>query len=94
MSDVKEAYDKFHSKGLEIAGINLDQDKESFTNFVAEEKLEWPQYFDGKFRDTKYAAEFEVKDIPAMWLVDKKGVLRYVNAEFDFTNKVAHLLGE
>ncbi len=94
MSDVKEAYDKFHSKGLEIAGINLDQGKESFTNFVAEEKLEWPQYFDGKFRDTKYAAEFEVKDIPAMWLVDKKGVLRYVNAEFDFTNKVAHLLGE
>ena len=94
MPDVKEAYDRFHSKGFEIAAINLDQDKESFTNFVAEEKLEWPQYFDGKFRDTKYAAEFEVKDIPAMWLVDKKGVLRYINAEFDFTNKVAHLLGE
>jgi hypothetical protein len=72
----------------------LDQDKESFTNFVTEQKMEWPQYFDGKFWDTKYALEFEVKDIPAMWLVDKKGVLRYVNAGFDFTNKVAHLLGE
>jgi len=94
MSDVKEAYDKFHSKGFEIAGINLDQDKESFTNFVTEQKMEWPQYFDGKFRDTKYAAEFEVKDIPAMWLVDKKGVLRYINAEFDFTNKIARLIGE
>jgi len=94
MPDVKEAYGKFHSKGFEIAGINLDQDKESFTNFVTEQKMEWPQYFDGKFWDTKYALEFEVKDIPAMWLVDKKGVLRYVNAGFDFTNKVAHLLGE
>jgi thiol-disulfide isomerase/thioredoxin len=94
MPEVKEAYDKFHAKGFEIAGINMDQDKESFTNFVAEQKMEWPQFFDGKFRDTKYAVEFEVKTIPAMWLVDKKGVLRYINAEFDFTNKVARLLGE
>jgi thiol-disulfide isomerase/thioredoxin len=94
MPEVKEAYGQFHSNGFEIAGINLDQEKESFTNFVAEQKMEWPQFFDGKYWDTKYAVEFDVKDIPAMWLVDKKGVLRYINAGFDFTNKVAHLLGE
>ena len=53
---VKEAYGKFHAKGFEIAGINLDEEKESLTNFVAEEKVEWPQYFDGKPIETnKYA---------------------------------------
>jgi hypothetical protein len=91
---VKETYDKFHAKGFEIAGIDLDQDRESLTNFVAEQKMAWPQFFDGKYWDTKYAVEFGVKDIPAMWLVDKKGVLRYINGGFDFTNKVGHLLGE
>lgn len=94
---VKEAYGKFHAKGFEIAGINLDEEKESLTNFVAEEKVEWPQYFDGKPIETnKYAAEFGLKerDIPAMWLVDKKGVLRYINAEFDFDKKIERLLGE
>ncbi len=94
MPEVKEVYGKFHPNGFEIAGINLDQEKESFTNFVAEQKMEWPQFFDGKYWDTKYAVDFGVKDIPAMWLVDKKGVLRYINAGFDFTNKVARLLGE
>jgi hypothetical protein len=94
---VKEAYGKFHAKGFEIAGINLDEEKESLTNFVAEEKVEWPQYFDGKpIEASKYAAEFGLKerDIPAMWLVDKKGVLRYINAEFDFDRKIERLLGE
>ena len=93
---VKEAYDKFHSKGFEIAGIDLDDQKESLTNFVAEQKMAWPQYFDGKALETKFAVEFDVKDtdIPAMWLVDKKGVLRFINAGFDFDRKIERLLGE
>jgi thiol-disulfide isomerase/thioredoxin len=96
MSDVKDAYTKFHSKGFEIAGINVDDDKASLTNYVAEEKVEWPQYFDGKSMKTKFAVEFglDEKDLPAMWLVDKKGVLRYINAEFDFDKKIERLLGE
>ena len=96
MPSVMEAYTKFHAKGFEIAGISLDEEKENLTNFVAEEKVEWPQFFDGKSLETKYAAEFGLKerDIPAMWLVDKKGVLRYINAEFDFDKKIVRLLGE
>jgi thiol-disulfide isomerase/thioredoxin len=91
---VKGAYDKFHAKGLEIAGIDLDEEKDSLTNFVAEQKVEWPEYFDGKKWDSKYAVEFGVKDLPALWLVDKKGVLRYINADFDFDKKIERLLGE
>jgi peroxiredoxin/uncharacterized protein YbaA (DUF1428 family) len=94
LDDVKQTYDKFHAGGFEVAGINMDEEKESLTNFVAEEHLAWPQFNDGKFRDTKYAVEFGVKALPALWLVDKKGVLRYINGGFDFTNKVAHLMAE
>ena len=93
-SAVKQAYDKFHVKGFEIAGINLDEEKDSLTNFVAEEKVAWPEYFDGKKLETKYAVEFGVKEIPALWLVDKKGILRYINADFDFDSKIERLLAE
>jgi thiol-disulfide isomerase/thioredoxin len=93
-SAVKQAYDKFHAKGFEIAGINLDEEKDSLTNFVAEEKVAWPEYFDGKKLETKFAVEFGVKDIPALWLVDKKGILRYINADFDFDSKIERLLAE
>jgi len=58
--------------------------------------VEWPQYFDGKSLESQFAAQFGLRetDIPAMWLVDKKGVLRYINAGFDFDKKIERLLAE
>jgi hypothetical protein len=74
----------------------LDEDKDSMTTLVAEQKAEWPQYFDGKSMETKFAVDFGLKetDLPAMWLVDKKGLLRYINAGFDFDKKIERLLAE
>jgi hypothetical protein len=72
----------------------MDEEKDNVTNFVAEEKVAWPSYFDGKKMETKYAVELGVKDLPALWLVDKKGVLRYINAGFDFNKKIERLLAE
>ena len=91
---VKQAYDKLHPKGFEIVGISLDEEREELTNFVALRKMAWPEYFDAKFMDTKYAVEFGIKSIPAMWLVDKKGLLRSINAGFDFDRKIDKLLAE
>jgi peroxiredoxin len=92
--DVKEAYDRFHAKGFEIVGISLDKDKEALTKFVAEHKMEWPQYFDGLFWDNKYARQFGIQSIPAMWLIDKKGLLRVVDARANLSGTVQQLLAE
>jgi thiol-disulfide isomerase/thioredoxin len=91
---VKEAYDKNHPKGLEIVGISLDREKESLTEFVSGHHMEWPQYFDGQEWQTKFALQFHIESIPAMWLIDKKGNLRDINARADLTGKVEKLLAE
>jgi len=96
LPEIKESYDKRHGKGLEIVGINMDENKESLTNFVAAQQIAWPQFFDALNAPTNYAAQFGVKgeDLPAAWLVDKKGVLRYINAGFDMNRKIDALLAE
>jgi thiol-disulfide isomerase/thioredoxin len=91
---VKEAYDKLHSQGLEIVGISLDKDKDSLTKFLDAHKMEWPQFFDGLYWQNKFARQFGIESIPAMWLLDKKGVLRDVNARADLSDKVTKLLAE
>jgi thiol-disulfide isomerase/thioredoxin len=91
---VKETYDKLHSQGFEIVGISLDKDKDSLARFVAEHKMEWPQFFDGLYWQNKFARQFGIESIPAMWLVDKKGVLRDLNARADLSGKVSKLLAE
>jgi thiol-disulfide isomerase/thioredoxin len=94
MPDVKAAYDKDHAKGFEIVGVSLDKEKQSLTAFVSAHKMEWPQYFESGGGDNKFAQQFEIDSIPTMWLIDKKGNLRDVNARTDLSGKVEKLLAE
>jgi thiol-disulfide isomerase/thioredoxin len=94
LPNVKAAYDKLHSKGFEIVGISFDQDKEALQKFVAEEKMSWPQYFDGEGWKNKFGQEFGINSIPAMWLVDKKGILRDLNGRDGLEKKVEKFLAE
>lgn len=91
---VKEAYEKLHPKGFEIVGISFDQSKEKLTDFIKAEKMAWPQYFDGEGWKNKFGQEFGINSIPAMWLVDKKGILRDMNARADLEKKVEKYLAE
>ena len=91
---VKSVYDKLHPKGFEIVGISFDQKKNALQSFVLKEKMGWPQYFDGKGWDNKFGARFGIESIPTMWLVDKKGLLRHVDAREDLEAKVQKLLAE
>jgi peroxiredoxin len=92
--NVKKAYDQFHAKGFEIVGISLDKDKDKLTQFVADHKMEWPQFFDGLYWQNKYARQFGIESIPAMWLIDKKGALRVGDARPDLSGEVQKLLAE
>jgi thiol-disulfide isomerase/thioredoxin len=94
LPNVKAAYEKLHPKGFEIVGISFDQSKEKLENFVEKEKMPWPQYFDGEGWHTKIGQEFGINSIPAMWLVDKKGILRDMSARADLEQKVEKYLAE
>ncbi len=73
LPNVLAAYEKFHSKGFEVVGISLDEDKTKLTNFLKEQKMAWPQYFDGAGWQSKLAAKYGVNSIPATYLLDKDG---------------------
>lgn len=93
LPNVKAAYQKFHDRGFEIIGISFDQEKEALTQFVAKEQMPWPQYFETG-EDHRFGRAFEVSSIPTMWLVDKQGHLRELNARDDLAGKVEKLLAE
>jgi thiol-disulfide isomerase/thioredoxin len=92
--NVVKTYEKLHDKGFEIVGISFDADKDALVNFVADKKMTWPQYFDGKRWENKFGREYGISSIPSMWLVDKKGNLRDMNARGALEAKVEKLLAE
>ena len=76
----KATYARFHAQGLETIGICVGQanQKLRLTNLLKEEKITWPQYFDGIGWKNGMAQGFGIIHTPALLLVDKQGMLREI----------------
>jgi peroxiredoxin len=73
LPNVQKAYDKYHPKGFEIVGVSLDEDKAKLESFTKQQKMTWPQIFDGKAWENKLAQKYGVNSIPATYLLDGEG---------------------
>jgi peroxiredoxin len=75
LPNVLSTYAKYHSKGFEVLGISLDDDKEVLENFIKTQKMTWPQYFDGKAWENKLSQKYGITGIPATFLIDGEGTI-------------------
>lgn len=56
--------------------------------------MEWPQYFDGKSWQNEISSKYGINSIPAMWLVNKKGMVVDTEARGNLEDRVQKLLAE
>jgi thiol-disulfide isomerase/thioredoxin len=94
MPNVKSVYNKYHADGFEILGISLDESKDDLTRFLKKNEITWPQYFDGKQWNNDISFRFGIDAVPTEWLIDKKGILRAVEARGNLEGTVSALLKE
>jgi len=92
LPNVLKAYKELHPQGFEIIGISLDSDQSKLEKFVKDKGMDWPQFFDGKGWKNAISAGFDIHSIPAMWLVDQKGMVVDTAARGGLADKVAKLL--
>jgi peroxiredoxin len=77
MPNVVKLYKKHHKEGFEIIGISLDRNKSAMDNYVEANGMAWPQFFDGKYWQNEIAMMYKVRAIPATYLIDRRGIIRY-----------------
>ena len=92
MPEIKAVYDKFHDKGFEIIGISLDSKEATLRRFIRDKSLPWPQHFDGKGWENRFAQQFGIFAIPTVWLVNRRGDLTYTGG--DVMNLVGELMAQ
>lgn len=82
--ELRDLYNKYHSRGLEIYQISLDRGlllwKESTAN------IPWICVRDENGPDTKYIASYNIQSIPTIFLMDRKGVIVSRNSDFKTLN--------
>jgi thiol-disulfide isomerase/thioredoxin len=95
---VKKVYADFHDKGLEIVGISCDATDSDVNDFAKENGTTWVQLREesqtGSNNQHPLAKRYGVNGIPQFFLLDRQGVLRYIDAREDLEGKVKALLAE
>jgi peroxiredoxin len=73
MPNVKTCYKRFHSKGLEVVGVSLDDNKRSWLGAIRQMQLPWNHLSDLKGWSCKAAQLYGVNAIPCMLIIGPDG---------------------
>ena len=95
---VKKMYEDYHDKGLVVLGVSNDFNVDALKGFVVKEKMPWPELFDAGAAENQgwnpITLAQGITAIPAMYLIDKKGILRSVSARENMEDLIPKLLAE
>ena len=97
MPKMKELYAKYRDQGVEFVGVSLDQPKEQggldkLKKYVADNKIEWPQYYMGKGWESEFSVSWGINSIPRVFIVDTEGKLYSVEARGKLEEMIPELL--
>lgn len=73
--NLKDVYEKYHDRGLEILGISLDKKVQLWVAAIEQDGLPWPQVYDQKAWAGDAVVKYGVRLIPSNFLIDEHGVI-------------------
>jgi len=91
--NVVAAYKKLKDKGFEILGVSLDRSEDAWLAAIREDGLIWKHVSDLQFWDNTVARLYDVRGIPANFLLDREGNIIAKNLRGEqLTSKLEELL--
>lgn len=72
-------YQKYRARGLEVIGVNQDENVENAAKFLRRSKLSFPVLHDA---NRSVAAAYAPTKMPSSYLIDRRGLIRFVHAGF------------
>jgi len=79
---------------LTVIGVSLDSDRANLLGAMKALGIDWPTHFDGKGWDNALGRQLGINALPTVWLLDKKGNLRALNARETYAPIIRQLLRE
>jgi peroxiredoxin len=90
-----KVYPKYKSKGFEILGVSLDEDRKDWVKAVSKDRISWLQVIDnGGGAESKTGQQWQIYQIPTSYLIDKEGRVVAMDLEGkDLEKALKDLLG-
>lgn len=91
--NVVRIYNKYHDQGLNIIGVSLDRDGDSWKQAIEKDQLTWTHISHLQYWNDPIAKEYSVRGIPATFILDENGVIVAKDLRGDeLEKKIAELL--
>ncbi|MEE1152736.1 MAG: TlpA disulfide reductase family protein, partial [Prevotella sp.] len=88
---MREVYNKYHDRGLEIYQVSIDPDEHFWKTQVA--ALPWVNVHDNDNLDSQYLRRYNVSSIPTFFLIDRSNSLYKRDAQIkDLDKEIESLL--
>jgi len=71
--ELKPVYNKYSSKGFEIYGISVDEDRSDWKRAIAQDKSNWLHVNDNRGARSTLMNEWRIYQIPTSFLLDEQG---------------------
>jgi thiol-disulfide isomerase/thioredoxin len=90
LPNVQATFERHRGEGFGVLGVSLDADpagepgeasrtRAQVAAFMRENGMDWPSIYDGKFWSAEVGQRYRVSAIPATFLLDADGVIRYTD---------------
>ena len=84
-----ELYKKYHEKGFEIFSIGVEQNQRAWERAIQKDAMSWPWHTaDFSSFNGAIAQQYNVKSIPATFLINPEGMIMGVNFSTEQLTKV------
>lgn len=93
--NVVALYNEFHAKGLNIIGVSLDKEAAKWNAAIEKDGLTWSHVSNLQFWSDPIAVLYNIKSIPATYIIDDKGVIIATNLRGEeLRAKIASILNK
>lgn len=99
MPHLKVLYAKYHERGLEFIGVCLDESEDmggltALRRYIKKQEIPWPQFYQGDGYDSAFSKSWGIGSAPSMFVLDRRGRLRSVDAVGKLDELIPALLAE
>lgn len=94
MRDFRAAWETLPKDGVTVITISLDKDRKALNERLKDLPTTWPAYFDGKGWEGTIARGWGINALPTVWILDKKGLIRSLNAKTNYDALIRQLVKE
>jgi hypothetical protein len=94
LRDFRSSWEILPRDQIRVVTVSLDENRKTLDSRLRELRADWPTHFDGMGWHSPVARSLGINALPTVWILDKKGILRTINAKSSYETWIRQLLRE